>query len=170
MNAADEIGCLEAERALIGCMLLGDTTTAREVLTRLRPSDLTDPRLRVVAACVRVLLDAGTRPCPVTVVGQLRRSGAVRSFSLGQDLAVFVVDIAAAPLTVGSASAYLLIVLEHAWRRRVEEAGIRLQQAGGTASVDVLADLVAEEFRAVAEVAARWQPPAAPLRLVGGAR
>ena len=78
-------------------------------------------------------------------------------------------DLAAAPLTVGSAGAYLTIILEHSWRRRTEEAGIRLQQAAGTVSVDVLADLVAEEFRAVAEVAARWQPPAAPLRLVGGA-
>jgi len=169
VNADDEIGCVEAERALVGSLLLGDTTTAREVLARLRPTDLTDPRLRTVAACVRVLLDAGTRPCPTTVQGQLRRSGAVRSFTAGQDLAVFVVDLAAAPLTVGSATAYLTIVLEHAWWRRVEEAGIRLQQAAGTASVDVLADLVTAEFRAVAEVAARWQPPAASLRLVGGA-
>lgn len=169
MNSQDEIGCLEAEGALVGCMLLGDAGVVREVLGRLEPTDLTDPRHRTIVAAVRALVDAGTRPDPATVVGQLRRTGAARSFTADRDVAVYLADLTAAPLSVGSATAYLAIILEHAWRRQVEAAGIRLQQVAGTTGLDVLEQVVADELRALDGHAVRWHRPAPPLRTVSGA-
>jgi len=170
VNAEDEIGCSEAERALIGCLLLGHAPTVRDVLVRLRPEDLSDPRLRTVVAAVRAVMEAGYLPDPVLVVGELRRSGADKSFLADRSCAVLLADLAAAPASVGSAGAYLLVVLEHAWRRRVDEAGVRLQQVAGTQSLATLEEVVVNELRALGAYAGRWrQQPPSPLRSVGGA-
>jgi len=166
---AEIIGDLDAERAVVGCLLLGDAPTVRDVLGRLRDDDLTDPRHVLVLQAVRQLVEAGVRPDAVTVVGHLRRTGADRSFTSDRSCAVALADIAAAPPSVGTAGHYLTIVIEHAWRRRVEAAGVRLQQVAGTASLEVLQEVVVEELRALGVYAARWRKPDQALRSVGGA-
>ncbi len=169
MNSGTIIGDLGAERAVVGCLLLGDMPTVRDVLDRLSDDDLTDPRLVLIVKAVRQLVDFGIRPDPVTVEGQLRRTGASRSFTADRSCAVTIADTAAAPPSVGSATHYLTIVIEHAWRRQVEVAGIRLQQVAGTTSLDVLQAVPIEELRALVLLAARWTAPSPGLGSVGGA-
>jgi len=169
VNAAAIIGDLGAERAVVGCLLLAHVPSVRDVLDRLSDDDLTDPRLVLILKAVRQLVDSGIRPDPVTVVGQLRRTGADRSFTADTSCAVAVADIAAAPPSVGSATHYLMIVIEHAWRRQVEFAGIRLQQVAGTVSLDVLQAVLVEELRTLGVLAARWTAASPGLASVGGA-
>jgi replicative DNA helicase len=62
---------------------------------------------------------------------------------------VLLVELCQAAPCASSAGDYLRIVLEHAYRRRAQQAAARLLQAAETGSLTVLHDLVEREHRAL---------------------
>lgn len=154
----DVIGCVEAETAVLGCLLLLDRPGAQAMADRLEPEDFTDPRHRLVLTGVRAVLEAGGRPDPVLVLAELRRSGAERSFLTDRSAGSFLVDLDAGTPVASNAGWYHRAVVEHRVRRRVQEAASRLEQVAGTGSMaDVLAHVDAE-LAAVREQAERVAP------------
>lgn len=57
--------------------------------------------------------------------------------------------------SIGSASYYLTILVEHRYRRSVHDAATRLQQAAAGESLDGLRELVCGQVEAVGAAAAR---------------
>ncbi len=145
----------EAEAAFVGALLFQGRRAAEALLLNVNDDDLADPRHRAVLRAVRAVVQAGGRPDPVTVLGELRRSGEVSAMTNDRSAGTFVADLLAAVPVPESAGYYAQIVLEHAWRRRVQEAGERLQQAAGTLGQDDLHELVAAEFAAVTAALSR---------------
>lgn len=153
-----EVGCPEAEAAVLGCVLHLPAGQARALVDRLEVEDFADPRHRGVLAAARALLQRGEPADPVTVLGELRRCGLEASFAADRSAGVFLVDLYAAAPAVASAGHYLRVVLEHGWRRRVLEAGVRLQQAAGQSAVEDLHQLVCDELGAILHVRQRYAP------------
>jgi replicative DNA helicase len=145
--AIDTIGCEQAEAAFLSCLLhLPHPEVARH-LEHIAAEDLVDPRHRLVLLAIERLVAAGQRPDPVLVLGELRRTGDDTSFLAGTNAGGVLADLAAAAPVVASCGHYLGVVLEHAWRRRVEAAGVRLQQAAGRVAFDDLAQTVIDELQ-----------------------
>lgn len=172
----DTIACPEAERALIGCLLALPANEARTVLDDLRAEDLTVPALRAVVAAMRQLAAAGVHPDPITTLGELRRTGADSSIPSGQGAGPFLADLAAGAPHLGSHGHYQRVVLEHAWRRRVQQAGERIRTAAGATALADLEQVVASETADLHAWSTRWRhgrgnPPATatggPLVAVG---
>lgn len=155
MSVADTIGCLEAEVAVLGALLLaapGDTTAVAEML---EPEDFVDPRHRVIFEAVVALLELGVSVDPVTVLGRLRRTGAERSMTADRSAGAYVADLLGAAPAVVAGRHYALIVLEHRARRRLAEAAERLGQVAGTASLPIAAEVARDEWAAVLRHLAR---------------
>ncbi len=158
MSGAGTIGCLPAESAFLGSLLQLPNRQVAHWLRQVRPVDLVDPRHRVVLTALQQLVscDAPVDPDPVVVLGQLRRTGADLSFLDDRTAGVLLVDLVRSTPVVASVGLYAAIVREHAWRRRIEEAGMRLQQmAAVTPSEDLAQAVLAELKAAVGEVQER---------------
>jgi replicative DNA helicase len=145
----DSIGCAQAEAAVLSCLLHLPHQQVRGHLAHLHVEDLVDPRHRVVLEAISALVHAEhpVDPDPVLVLGELRRSGADSSFLAGTNAGTVLADLAGAAPVVASCGHYLAVVLEHAWRRRVEAAGVRLQQAAGSTPLEDLAQTVVDELQ-----------------------
>ena len=154
--SAEVIAAVHAERAVVGCLMHQRAADAHALVFRLQPEDLTDPRLRLVLGAVRTVVLDQVDPDPVVVLGELFRSGAAASFPDGGP-GPLLFEIFAAPLSIGTADHYLRVVLEFSWRRRVQEAGVRLQQAAGGGALHDLEQLVAGEVVALREFSRRWR-------------
>ncbi len=157
-----DIACPEAEVALLGCLLRMPYPSVLDVVQRLRPDDLTDPRNRAVLAVVVQVAVTGADPDPVLVLGQLRREGLERSFTADRDAGTYLLDVYTAAGVVVNVDGYLRIVLEHAYRRRVVEAAQRLEQHAGTLALVELEELIEAETGAVREASARLRGRAEP--------
>jgi len=155
-----------AERAVIGCLLHLPSPAAHELAFQLQPEDLTIPELRLVLVAMRTLVLAQVAPDPITVLGELRRTGAATSFAGGSGPAPLLADLYGTPPSVGSVGAYLRVVLEHSWRRRVQEAGARLQQAAGVSALADLEQVIAGEYVALREWSRRWRDEQGPPAVV----
>ncbi len=162
------IGCPEAEAALLGGCLLAPSQ-APAVLRGLTEGDFIDPRHQVVLAAMLELIGRDVPPDPVTVLGQLRRTGQLRPFTADRDPGVFLVDLAAATPLPASARYYRAIVLEHSLRRRAHQAGERLQQAAEAEDCAVLLDVLEREQRAMQDAARRLRAPLAAVEQGTGA-
>ncbi len=138
----------EAETALLGALLFMGTRRAQMLCIDLREDDLVDPRLRVVLQAVRSVTEQDVRPDPVTVLGELRRVGALSS-TTDRSAGTFLADLLAAVPVPESAGYYARIVKEHSARRRLVEAGVRLQQAAERSSMHELSELLEAEAIAV---------------------
>lgn len=143
------IGSVEAEAALLGCLLHLSADAGNELLARLQAEDFTDPRHRAVLAAVATTVHGGTRPDPITVLGEMRRQGLERSMTGDRSAGVFLLDVAAAAPVVASAQHYARIVVEHRVRRRAQEAACRLAQGAEAASLDHLKELALAELEAI---------------------
>lgn len=113
------------------------------------------PQHAHVAAAITVLLEQNVPVDPVTVLGQLRRQGAENATTACTDAGVLLVELCAAAPSVGSVSHYAEIVREHSYRRRVQQAAVRLLAAASSAALDDLCELVEHEHTAVDEQHAR---------------
>jgi len=149
---AQTIACPEAERELVGALLASTPADACPILERLADDDLTVEACRItVAAMRRLLVDQAPDLGPVAVLGELRRSGELSSTALGNGdgaagvLLVSLYGAAPVPLAAGHR---LRIVQEHAARRRVQAAGLRLCQIAETGALAGVAQLVATETAA----------------------
>jgi len=153
-----------AERALVGCLMHLPAPAAHELAFQLQPEDLSIPELRLVLVAMRTLVLAQVAPDPITVLGELRRTGAATSFAGGSG--PLLADLYGTPPSVGSVGAYLRVVLEHSWRRRVQEAGTRLQQAAGVSALADLEQVIAGEYVALREWSRRWRDEQGPPAVV----
>jgi replicative DNA helicase len=142
------IGCDEAEQAWLGCLLHLDHLTAAGHLATVDVEDLAVPQHRIILTAIRdlVLAEQPTDPDPVTVLGQLRRTGAATSFVSGTEPGGTLIALRAAAPVPAQATYYARIIREHSWRRRVEEAGVRLQQMAAGVPIDELWQRVRDEL------------------------
>jgi len=164
---ASSLGCVEAERALLGACLLAPATAA-DLLAELGEEDFVDPRHRLVLTAARVLVEQGAPPDPVTVLGLLRARNHEKPFTADRDAGTYLADLASSCPLPASGPWYRRVVLEHAWRRRVQEAGQRLVQHAESASLDDMAAAVRDEQERLEAAAARcpWVQPTASIRAV----
>lgn len=149
------IGCPEAEAALIGCLLHLPAGRVVEIARRMVGEDLVDPRNRVLLAAAAVVASQGLDPDPALVLGQVRRLGAESSFTADRAAGTYLLDVYAAAGVPASVEAYLNVVLEHSYRRRLAEVGVRLEQVAGTAALRELQELVDEQVALLRQAAAR---------------
>lgn len=127
------IGCVEAEAAFLGSLLMtGTSWIATGYLSQVEAEDFTDPRHRAVLEGMRQLVEAGGPVDPIALQGQLRRSGLERSMTDDRSAGVFLADLCAIPPSVGWVGHYLLVVLEHRVRRAVEAAAGTARRRGIT--------------------------------------
>ena len=155
LDWADEIAAPEAERAAVSCLLLLPGAEAKRLVDTLRPDDVTDMRLAHVLTASRRLLDQGVRPDPVTVLADLQRYGLARWFSANREAGVYLADLAADAPSPGSWAHYTGVVVEAAYRRRVQQAAQRLQQAAGDGPLEDLQELLDSEVTALHDAASR---------------
>ncbi len=153
------IACPEAERELVGALLAGIPDDARPVLDRLADDDLTVEACRLTVAALRRLLEGGAPDLgPVAVLGELRRTGEIASTALGLGdgaagvLLASLYGAAPVPLAAGHR---LRIVQEHAARRRVQAAGLRLCRVAESGALAGVAELVAGESAAALQALSR---------------
>lgn len=151
-----------AEAAVLGCVLRGGAAVAREVLHRLSDQDWTVPVHAHVAAAAAVLLERGEPVDPVTVLGQLRRQGVEDARTASRDTGVLLVELCQGAPCLSSARHYLRIVLEHSYRRRVQQSAVRLMQAAETGSLADLTAVVAREHAALSSCQSRLDATSAP--------
>lgn len=148
------VGAPEAEAALLGAFLFMGTRAAQIMCLDLHEDDFADPRHRVVLVAVKAVVQAGVRPDPVAVLGELRRTG-VLSATTDKSAGTFVADLLAAVPVPESAGYYARIVKEQSARRRMVEAAARIQQAAEGSPMAELHEVLVAEGKAVVEALRR---------------
>ena len=154
-----------AEAAVLGCLLRATPPQATGLLELLRDDDFTVPQHAHVAAAARALLAQGSPVDPVTVLGQLRRQGTEDARTASRDAGVLLIELCQAAPCTSNAGHYARVVLEHAYRRRAQQAGVRLLQAAASGSLEDLHALAQAEHTALAAAhrrATRPSPAARP--------
>lgn len=155
---------LHAEQAVLGAILL-NPTVATQLLPLLKPAHFYRPWHGQLLEAAQAL-HAGARPVdPIAVHAELRRRG--RHGEPGRNSGVLIHDLLAAVPVTASGPHYAQIVLEHAARRRLVQAGVKLVQLaqnphGGHRDLDeVMRDVVQEVacVRAAVDTYHRTQPP-----------
>lgn len=158
----ETIACPDAERELLGALLASTPADAAPILGRLADDDLTLPAHVIVVRALRRLLEADSPDLgPCAALGELRRAGEITSTALGNGdgaagvLLATLYGSAPVPLAAGHR---LRIVHEHAARRRLQTAGIRLCQAAENGALGNVAGLVEAEMSAALEALTRIGP------------
>lgn len=154
----EQIGCVEAERALLGCLLRLPADEVLRVAERLHVEDLTDPANRVLLGATVAVALSGHDPDPALVVLELRRRGLEHCFTSHQAAGSYALEVFTAAGVPAAVNGYLRGVLEHSYRRRVQEAGVRLQQVADSHPFEELHDLVVEQAAALGQAWQRLQP------------
>ena len=116
---------LGAERAVLGAILL-NPSVADQVLPHLRPGHFYRPWHGQVLHSAQVLHNSRRPVDPVTVHAELARRG-VRG-EAGRNCGVLIHDLISSVPVTTSGPHYAQIVLEHAARRRLIQAGTKLIQ------------------------------------------
>ena len=157
---------IDAERAVLGAILLNPAVAA-QLLPLLRPGHFYRPWHGQLLAAAQALHTAGHPVDPVTVHAELRRRG--QRGETGRSSGVLIHHLLAAVPVTASGPHYARIVVEHAARRRLVQAGIKLVQlaqnpAGGHGDLDAVMREVVHEVacvRAAVDTYHRTQPPPA---------
>jgi replicative DNA helicase len=149
------IGHPEAECALLGCLMSGSPLLTIGFSRQLEPEDFASAKNRAVLAAIRSLVDGGQPVDPITVLGEMRRSGLESSMSADKSAGVYIAELFASVPVQASAGHYLLLVLEHRVRREVERVGTKLEQAASSSALDDLRDLARGEVSELARVFGR---------------
>jgi len=145
------IGCVEAERGVLGGLLCLPALEAQVAAGTLTPADFTDPRHGAIfEACVE-LTSVGTPADPITVSGHLRRTGLERCFTSDRAPAVYLFDLLDALPCLGNLAHYRRIVVEHSARRRARDAGIRIAQAAEQEDLGTARQVTLDELLAVGD-------------------
>ncbi len=143
------IGCVEAERGVLGGLLCLPAAEARAVTDHLQPADFTDPRCAAIFEAVVALTAAGTPADPIAVVGHLRRTGQERCFTADRDPAVFLADMLTALPSLGNLAHYRRICVEHSARRRARDASVRVAQVAEQGDLATARQVTTDELLAV---------------------
>ncbi len=160
-----QIGSPEAEQALLGCLLRLPAAKVLDLARRLDGEDLVDPRNRAVLAAAASVADRGSDPDPALVLGELRRLGLETSYTDDRPAALYVLHLFGAAGVPVNVEAYRLVVLEHAYRRRVVEAAQRLEQYAPTLGLDELRALLYEQVVMLQTAAARLDDTVQPVKV-----
>ncbi len=157
---AETIGCSEAERAFLGCLLRLPRSDVLRLADRMDVEDFVDPANRMLLGAAVAVAVAGQDPDPALVVLELRRRGLEHSLASHQGAGLYALEVFQAAGVPAAAGAYLQGVLEHAYRRRVQEVGTRLQQAAEAHPLEDLHELVAEQDQLLQQAWRRlWPSP-----------
>jgi replicative DNA helicase len=145
---------LEAEEAVLGAVLAAGRLLA-DVAGQLEEADFYRPAHRAIWRALLRLADRGQPTDPVTVLGELDRSGELADVGGGP----FLHTLVEAVPTVANAGHYARLVAETARRRRVIDLGIRL--AHSDADPAYLAHLAGElaDTTSAAHGSQGWEPP-----------
>ncbi len=160
---ADTIGCPEAEAAVLGCLLLMTQVDADGLAMHLEVDDFVDPKHQAVFQAARDCLLDDTPADPVTVLGELRRTGAERSMTCDRPAGTFLADLLAAAPAVVNGGHYARVVVEHSFRRRLTVAADRLRQLAETGTLEHAAEVAHAEWLALHDLYDRFTAgPAVP--------
>lgn len=154
----DTIGCTEAEQALLGSLLRLPARRVIDVAERLQVEDFVDPANRVLLGAAVAVAVQGQDPDPALVVGELRRRGLEQSLTAHQGAGAYALEVYLAAGVPAAVDGYVRVVLEHAYRRRVLETGVRLQQLAVGNELEDLHDHVDQEAAAMQAAWQRMQP------------
>ncbi|HWN01222.1 MAG TPA: DnaB-like helicase N-terminal domain-containing protein [Streptosporangiaceae bacterium] len=146
---------LEAEQAVLGGMLL--SRTAIEEVTRvLTPPECYRPAHETIFRTILDLYAKGEPADPITVGGELGKRGQLQRVGGGDYLHHLVQTVPSAT----NAEYYAEIVHEHAVRRRIIEAAVRVTQWGyeGSSDVDDLLASTRKEIETATAVRGATQP------------
>jgi replicative DNA helicase len=115
----------EAEQSVLGALMLDPnaTSTVRDVL---QPADFYEDRHGHIFAAALELSDRGEPIDPITLRAQLERAGTL-SRSGGVE---YLAELSTVTPTAASVKHYADIVVEHAVRRRLIDAGARVTETG----------------------------------------
>lgn len=114
----------DAEKAIVGASLL-NPDTIRSAVEHCTPADFQDARLGQVWALMIGMRSAGDHVDPITVHDRIREEGKPRGIT-----AVDLADLMAATPTASNIAYYARIVGEGGIKRRLANAGVRMQQMG----------------------------------------
>ncbi len=156
VTALPTVGCPEAEAAVLGCLLLMTQVDADGLAMQLDVDDFTDPRHRAVFEAARDCLLDDTPADPVTVLGELRRTGLERSMTADRSAGVFLAELLAAAPAVVSAGHYARVLVEHSFRRRLTVAADRLRQLAEAGSLEHAAEVAHAEWLALSDLHDRF--------------
>jgi replicative DNA helicase len=145
----------DPDYATVGGILL-DPSQLDAVGGWLRPDDFARPICGEIYELLTTMRGGPTPIDPVTVLGELRHAGRLRSD--GYPAGELIAMVEAVP-TPASTPYYARLVLEGAMFRRIERCGERIRQVGRgrRGSPDDAFDLVAQGWRDLAETRDRWQ-------------
>lgn len=148
---------VEAERSVVGGLMLADRGIVWDVLSSVRPDDFTDPALGAVLAAIAELAKEDAPLDPISVGERLRRAGALNERLTPALLHTLVGDTP----TGANAGYYADIVRDLAARRRLATAAQKvLDSIGAEGSVESLVEGARAEVDGVSRATV-----AAPARL-----
>lgn len=144
------------EAAFLGCLLtMQRAMLVRGFLRQVEAEDFLEPAHRTVLAATQALVENGM-PCdPVTVLGQLRRTGVAAYGGPDRSDGVFLADLVASPPSMGTVGVYLLGLLEARYRRHLHEVGERLQQLAEQSDLAVTVEVVTADLIELGRLAER---------------
>ncbi|OLT13053.1 hypothetical protein BJF79_03910 [Actinomadura sp. CNU-125] len=116
-----------SERALIGAAM-STTDLAVTVVEQIHATDLRDPNHQTIYGTVLDLVGKGSQVSPPIVLSELQKGGHLVG-RLDGPLLYALVEEAALPSQVGY---YIADVKARAWKARLWQFGVRVQQAGRT--------------------------------------
>lgn len=154
------IGCLQTEAALLGAILASPAHAERAVM-HMVDDDFTSPQHALVFRTIAKLTADGIPADPITVLGELRRAGHMRSFTCHKTAGTFLADLVSACPLPASAGHYAQTLIEHTVRRQAAASAERIEQAAGEMDLQELQRFVVVELEAVRDSINRtlpWHP------------
>jgi replicative DNA helicase len=151
---------LDPDYATIGGILL-EPAQLDHVSDWLRPEDFAKPLCGELYELLTTMRSVGNPIDPVTVLGELRRAGRVRSDGYPAGELVAMVETVPTP---ASTPYYARMVLEAATFRRIERCGTRITQVGRRrrGSPDDAFELLGQGWSELADARSRWQRSGEP--------
>lgn len=151
---------VDPDYAAVGGMLL-DPAQLDAVSGWLRPHDFARPLCGEIYELLTTMRTTAVPIDPVTVLGELRRGGRLRSDGYPAEELVAMVETVPSP---ASTPYYARLVLEAATFRRMERCGARIAQVGRgqRGSPDDAFVVLEQTWHELADVRERWQSSARP--------
>jgi replicative DNA helicase len=148
---------IDPAEAYLGALLQLPAESARDAAAFIASLDLADPRHQIVYRLCRELAGRGVAPDPAAVFAEAGSSGAVAGAHRLGALSTLLANLYTRGCVAPSVRFYAAAILADALRRRVEQAGQRLQQVAAESSITDTLAMVGSETAAVAELARRWR-------------
>lgn len=143
MSAPADTNALEAERCVVGSILVPFPGAIESIESLLQPDDLGTPWLRVVLAAALDVVEQGGRPDPVTVADELERSGLMSQVPGGKHELLALQAVGVAP---SSLPHYAGIVIRHSQRERLQsvlaDAYAKVKAGDEDGALQAVSDLV----------------------------